>query len=102
LEPAVGARRYRREEDIAMTIAPTDLNPEVVKAAPHDDLSRGDWWLFVPLVAALVALPFALVTALSVGLWMAAHGLDLNVASSPQTTFAARWPDKALPETVIR
>jgi hypothetical protein len=95
-------RRYSGEEDIAMTTAPTDLKPEVVEIAQHDDLTRQDWWMFVPLVAALVALPFALVAALSVGLWIAAHGLDMNVASSPQTTFAARWPDKALPETVIR
>jgi hypothetical protein len=95
-------RRYSGEEDIAMTTAPTDLNPDVVEFAQHDDPSRGDWWMFVPLVAVLVALPFALVTALSIGLWIAAHGLDMSVASSTQTTFAARWPDKALPETVIR
>ena len=85
-----------------MTTASTDLKSDVAEVAQHDDLTRQDWWMFVPLVAALVALPLALVTALSVGLWIAAHGLDMSVASSAQTTFAARWPDKALPETVIR
>src|SRR5207237_1245365 len=94
--------RYSGEEEIAMDATPTHLKAKIDEFAKNEDLSRRDLWLFAPLVAVLVALPLAIVTVLSVGLWFAAHGLDLSVASPAPTTFAARWPDKALPEKVIR
>ena len=78
------------------------LKAEIASFAEDQELKRRDLWLFAPLIAVLVALPLAIVTVLSVGLWFAARAVDLSVTSPPPTTFAARWPDRALPETVIR
>jgi hypothetical protein len=78
------------------------LKAEIAEFAEDQELKRRDLWLFAPLLAVLVALPLAIVTVLSVGLWFAAHGVDLSVAQPAPTTFAARWPDHALPETVVR
>jgi hypothetical protein len=71
--------------------------------AETDALTRRDVWLFAPLLVVLVALPLAMVTVVSAGLWFAAHRLDLSLTQPTQSTFAARWPDQALPEkTIIR
>ena len=68
-----------------------------------DVLTRRDAWLFAPLLVVLVALPLAMVTIVSAGLWFAAHRLDLSLTQPTQSTFVARWPDRALPEkTVVR
>lgn len=75
---------------------------EIVQFAEDQELKRRDLWLFAPLIAVLVAMPLAIVAVVSVGLWVAAQRLDLSLTSPPPTTFTARWPDKALPETVIR
>ena len=78
------------------------LKAEIAEFSENQDLKRRDLWLFAPLLAVVVALPLAIVALLSVGLWFAARTVDLSVTSSAPTTFAARWPDQALPETVIR
>ena len=66
-----------------------------------DTLTRRDAWLFAPLVLVLIALPLAVVTVVGAELWFAAKRLDLGLTQAAPTTFAARWPDKAMP-TVIR
>jgi len=78
------------------------LKAEIAEFSENQDLKRRDLWLFAPLLAVVVALPLAIVTILGVGLWFAARTVDLSVTSPTPTTFAARWPDQALPETVIR
>jgi hypothetical protein len=97
----LGGRSLRSGEDIAMDATQARLKAEIAEFSENQDLKRRDLWLFAPLLAVVVALPLAIVTLLSVGLWFAARTVDLSV-TSPPTTFAARWPDQALPETVIR
>lgn len=84
-----------------MDATQTRLKAEIAEFSENQDLKRRDLWLFAPLLAVLIALPLAIVTVVSVGLWFAAHSVDLSL-TSPPTTFAARWPDNALPEKVVR
>jgi len=80
----------------------TDIpQPQPVEREPlaiDEDITRRDAWLFAPLIAAAVALPLV-VTAL-----FAFSAVNLvsgeGATSTPPTTFASRWPDKAMP--VIR
>ena len=68
-----------------------------------DDLERSDLWLFGPLIAIVVAMPMAIVTVASIGLWFAATHTDMTVIRAPSSdTFASRWVEPAKPETFIR
>ena len=83
-----------------MTDIPTRIEDGTTE---EQDLSHRDVWLFAPLLVVLVALPLAMVTVVSAGLWFAAHRLDLSLTQPAPSSFAARWPDQALPDkTVIR
>jgi hypothetical protein len=81
-----------------MTDIPTRNETETRRT---EDLSGRDTWLFAPLLLVLIALPLAMVTVMSAGLWFAAHRLDLSLTQPAPTTFAARWPDKALPTVTL-
>ena len=52
------------------------------------DLPRADAWLFGPMLIAIVALPFAIVTMLSVSLWFLARNGNLAV-TEPMTSPSA-------------
>jgi len=89
-----------------MTGVTTRLREEIGEFAEDDDLKRSDLWLFGPLLMVMLAMPLAIAAVLGASLWFAAQRLDLSTtevsAVPPATTFASRWPDKALPETVLR
>jgi hypothetical protein len=78
-----------------------NTNRTEANIAETDALTRGDAWLFAPLLVVLVALPLAMVSVVSVSLWYAAHRLDLSLTQPVPSSFATRWPDQALP-TVVR
>jgi hypothetical protein len=64
--------------------------------AIDDDITRRDIWLFAPLIAAAVALPLiAMVLFASSAIHLV--NSDRSASASAPTTFASRWPDKALP-----
>jgi hypothetical protein len=102
LEPESRRLVIKHAEDIVMDATQARLKAEIAEFVENQDLKRRDLWLFAPLLAVLVALPLAIVAVLSVGLWFAARTVDLSMTSPAPTTFAARWPDRALPETLIR
>jgi hypothetical protein len=80
-----------------------DTNRTQADIAETDALTRGDAWLFAPLLVVLVALPLAMVSVVSVSLWYAAQRLDLSLTQPAPSSFATRWPDQTLPEkTIVR
>ena len=81
----------------------TDI-PAPVERAPlelDDDITRKDAWMFVPLIATAVTLPLAATLLLAVSTWHLATS-GPSIASTQPTTFAIRWPDKSMPQIVLR
>ena len=81
----------------------TDVpQPQPVEREPlaiDEDITRRDAWLFAPLIAAAVALPLVVTVLLA---FSAVHlvSAERSASATSPTTFATRWPDKAMP--VIR
>ncbi len=81
----------------------TDIpHPQPVEREPlaiDEDITRRDAWMFAPLIAAAVAVPLLVTAVLGFGA-LQLVGAEQSASSTTPTTFASRWPDKALP--VIR
>ncbi len=76
-----------------------------VEFTRDDVMTRREMWLFVPLLAVLVALPLAILAMLGTTLWLRTHQPAFRDASqAAPTTFASRWPDMTTTQsgTVIR
>ncbi len=84
-----------RHSIIATDIPAPAEKPERAPVEIDPDLTRRDVWLFVPLLAAAVALPLIAVGMLGFSAWhLARQGLASN---PPPVTFASRWPEKEMP-----
>jgi len=80
---------------IATDIPPPANPPERAPLEIDRDLTRRDVWLFVPLIAAAVALPLIAAGMLGFSAWhLARQGLASN---PPPVTFASRWPEREMP-----
>jgi hypothetical protein len=81
----------------------TDIpQPHPVEREPlaiDEDITRRDAWLFAPLIAAAIAVPLVATALIAFSAGQLINGERSASATAP-TTFASRWPDKALP--VIR
>ena len=80
---------------IATDIPPPATQPERAPIELDPDLTRRDVWLFVPLLAAAVALPLIAVGMLGFSAWHLARQEAAN--NPPPVTFASRWPDREMP-----
>ena len=85
---------------ITTDLPQTYAAPETAPIEMDEDLTRGDAWMFGPLLAAAVALPIAVTTLLGFSAWNLIDK-QASLSSPPPATFATRWPDQELP-TVIR
>ena len=80
---------------IASDIPAPASKPERAPIEIDPDLTRRDAWLFVPLIAAAVALPLIAAGMLGFSAWhLARQGLAAN---PPPVTFASRWPEHEMP-----
>ena len=80
---------------IATDIPPPTTTPERAPLEIDADLTRRDAWLFVPLIAAAIALPLIAAGTLGFSAWhLARHELASN---PPPVTFASRWPEHEMP-----
>jgi len=80
---------------IATDIPPPASKPERARVEIDPDLTRHDVWLFVPLIAAAVALPLIAAGTLGFSAW---HLARQDLASkAPPVTFASRWPEHEMP-----
>ena len=81
----------------------TDI-PAPAERAPlelDDDLTAKDAWMFAPLIATAVTLPLFATVLLGASAWHLATS-GPSIASTQPTTFAMRWPDKSMPQIVLR
>ena len=81
----------------------TDIpQPHPIEREPlaiDEDITRRDAWLFAPLIAAAIALPLVATALVAFSAVHLING-ERSASATPPTTFASRWPDKAMP--VIR
>ena len=82
------------------TIIATDIpapatKPERAAIEIDPDLTRRDVWLFVPLLAAAVALPLIAAGMLGFSAWHLAR--QHSASNPPPVTFASRWPEQEMP-----
>ena len=81
----------------------TDIpQPQPIEREPlaiDEDITRRDAWLFAPLIAAAIAVPLLVTAVLGFGALQLVSA-EQSASSTTPTTFASRWPDKAMP--VIR
>ena len=81
----------------------TDIpDPRPVEREPlvlDEDITRRDAWMFAPLIAVAFAVPLLVTAVLGFGALQLVSA-EPSASSTTPTTFASRWPDKAMP--VIR
>jgi hypothetical protein len=92
----------RNLHDVIATDIPDRAEP--ADRAPlelGEDITRGNAWMFAPLVAAAIAPALVVTALLAFGTWRAIDGEQV-VSATPPTTFASRWPEEGLPMTMLR
>ena len=87
----------RTLRNVIATDIPEPQAPETEPLAVDDDITRRDAWMFVPLIATVVALPLVMTTLLAFSTWHLANRTEASLFSKMPTTFAARWPEKSMP-----
>lgn len=80
---------------IATDIPPPADTPERAPLAIDADLTGRDVWMFVPLIAAAIALPLIAAGVLGFSAWHLAR--QELAGNPPPVTFASRWPEHEMP-----